>query len=370
LPTTFPNPLSASSARPGAAGPLPVVVTGVTAYPTSAASARVRVADFAPFLGEHGVDLRHMPMLTAEEYELLSSAANPLRRATVLAKSVARAATMRRPGLLMVQRLMLLAPIPALDPPRALDVYDFDDALLVGSAASASRRLQWVKQEARRATTCMRRARVVVASNATLASQARDHAARVEIVPSCVDPTSQTLRQHDDCEELTIGWIGSRTTAPYLMPLLPVVARLNGRGIRAKLVVVGADTGVHAEWIEHRPWSLATQEAEIAKFDVGVMPLPDTAWTRGKAGYKLLQYFAAGVPAVASPVGVNASLVADERGIAATTEVDWEHALIELLRDAKQRQERGGSARRFVEDHYSYQRWAPELAALFHSLSD
>ncbi len=370
MPTAVPSPLSAFSAQPGAAGALPLAISAVTAYPASAASARVRVADFAPFLAEYGVDLQHMPMLTTEEYELLSSGANPLRKAMVLAKSAARAATMRRPGLLLVQRLILLAPIPALDPPRALDVYDFDDALPVGPAASTSRRLLWLKQEARRATTCMRRARLVVASNATLASQARDHAARVEIVPSCVDPTAQTLRQHADCEELTIGWIGSRTTAPYLMPLLPVVARLNGRGIRAKLVVVGADTGVRAEWIEHRPWSLATQKAEIGKFDVGVMPLPDTAWTRGKAGYKLLQYFAAGVPAIASPVGVNAGLVADDRGIGATTEVEWEHALIELLRDAKQRQERGGSARRFVEDHYSYQRWAPELAAILHSLSD
>ncbi|MGH3265009.1 MAG: glycosyltransferase, partial [Trebonia sp.] len=286
----------------------------------SAASARVRVANYIPFLREHGVDLKHVPTVSAEEYALLVSSASPARKAAVLARSALRAATIReRDALLLVHRLLLLTPIPAIDPPRRLDLYDFDDALTVGSAATANRRFQWTKQEARRAVTCMRRARLVLTGNSTLAAQAREHAARVEIVPSCVDPTAQALHQHGERETLTIGWIGSHTTVAYLDQLLPVIKRLNERGRRATLVVVGGDTGLREEWIEHRSWSLATQAADLASFDIGVMPLPDTEWTRGKSGYKLLQYFAAGVPAVASPVGVNAEFVADGRGLAATT---------------------------------------------------
>jgi glycosyltransferase involved in cell wall biosynthesis len=250
-----------------------------------------------------------------------------------------------------------------------LDVYDFDDALLVGSAAASNRRFQWTKQEGRRAVACMRKARLVLTGNSTLATQARGYSRRVEIVPSCVDPAIQPLHQHGEQEKLTIGWIGSHTTVAYLETLLPVIKRLNERGNVATLVVVGGDTGVREDWIEHRPWSPETQAEDLASFDVGVMPLPDTEWTRGKSGYKLLQYFSAGVPAIADPVGVNAEFVADGRGIAASTDAEWERALTELLTDAQGRAERGAAARKFVESYYSYQHWAPELAQLLCSLA-
>jgi glycosyltransferase involved in cell wall biosynthesis len=126
---------------------------------------------------------------------------------------------------------------------------------------------------------------------------------------------------------------------------------------------------MRAGWLEHRQWSLERQPADLAGLDLGVMPLPDDPWTRGKSGYKLLQYFAAGVPAVASPVGVNAELLAQGRGLAATTPAAWSTALTELIEDADGRRQRGALARTFVEQRYSYQRWAPELAALLRSLA-
>jgi glycosyltransferase involved in cell wall biosynthesis len=123
-----------------------------------------------------------------------------------------------------------------------------------------------------------------------------------------------------------------------------------------------------ADWIEQRPWSLRRQADDLAEFDIGVMPLPDTDWARGKCGYKLLQYFAAGVPAVASPVGVSRTLLGDERGIPASTQDDWHAALDQLTRSATERAERGAAARKFAEREFSYQRWAPELASLMQSL--
>jgi hypothetical protein len=126
---------------------------------------------------------------------------------------------------------------------------------------------------------------------------------------------------------------------------------------------------LRASWIEHRPWSLATEAADLASFDIGIMPLPDTDWARGKCGYKILQYFSAGVPAVASPVGVNSELIGSDRGLLAASTTDWHSALERLIDDAAERRERGAAAREFVEREYSYQRWAPELAALLHSVS-
>ena len=351
-------------------GTAPLRVLGETAYPATVASARVRVANYGPFLSDHGIVLQHRPALTDDEYRIVSSRASAMRKAIVLAVSASRTAVHRTThDLLLVQRLRLLTPFPGLDPPHRLDVYDVDDAIFLDSAAAINRRFRWLKQEARRSTECLRRARLVIAGNSFLAGQFRDYARYVEVVPSCVDPVRQQLRNHGPTEVVTVGWIGSQTTGTYLHHVFPAFSRLNERRLRAKLVVVGADPGLRASWIEHRPWSLATEATDLASFDVGIMPLPDTDWARGKCGYKILQYFSAGVPAIASPVGVNSELIGGDRGLLATSTDDWHSALGQLIDDAAERRERGAAARDFVERQYSYQRWAPELAALLHSFA-
>lgn len=351
-------------------GKAPLRVLGETAYPLTAASARVRVANFAPFLGSEGVDLTFRPTLSDGDYGVLKSEAAAPRKAMVLAKSVTRAA-LPRDGydLLLVHRLRLLNPFPGLDPPRGLDVYDLDDALFLGFPAEVNRRFQWTKQEARRSIQCMRRARLVLAGNSFLAAKASEYARRVEVVPSCVATDGQPLHEHGPADTVNVGWIGSHTSSANLEPLLEVFARLNESRLRARLVVVGGDTGVRAEWVVHRPWSLEREPDELAGFDIGIMPLPDTEWAKGKCGYKLLQYFAAGVPGIASPVGVAPELIGAERGLLAASPEEWYEALDRLIRDHDERRERGVAARDFVKRRYSYRHWAPELAGLLRSLA-
>src|SRR4051812_18583624 len=183
-------------------------------------------------------------MLTDAEYRLVGSGASVLGKAAILAASAARG--MRATpdhDVLLVHRLRLLTPLPGIDPPPCLDVYDLDDALFVGSPAAANRRFQWVKQEARRCVACLRRARLVIAGNTFLADAAREYADRVEVLPSCVDPAQQRLREHGPADPVTVGWIGSGTTSIYLKPLLPVFGALNRQRVRARLVVIGGDAG-------------------------------------------------------------------------------------------------------------------------------
>jgi glycosyltransferase involved in cell wall biosynthesis len=328
------------------------------------------VAAFAPFLREHGVELDLLPAATESEYATIASAASPARKLAVLSGSAARAVRRRRPDhdLLLVQRLRFLSPLPGLDPPRHLDAYDFDDALFLRADGAINRRFQWAKQESRRWLAYVRRASLTIAGNAFLAEKAREHSRRVEVVPSCVDPTRQGVHSHAGAESVRIGWIGSRTTSQYLRAVMPALERLNAARPRATLVLVGADPALKAPWLEHRSWSLADEERNLASFDVGIMPLPDNDWGRGKCGYKLLQYFAAGIPAVASPVGVAPELIGSDRGLLASSEEEWARALQMLVADVEERRQRGALARTFVERHYSYQRWAPELASLLRSL--
>jgi glycosyltransferase involved in cell wall biosynthesis len=350
-------------------------VAAETTYPIEAPSARVRLADFGPHLRSHGVELRYHSTLTQAEYGVLTSRANPVRKGATLARAGARL-TLRngRPGddaLLLVHRLRFLSPVPGAEPARHVDVYDFDDALYLGSTFQANRRFGWVKREAERWQTYVGRARLVIAGNAHLANRAREHAKRVEVVPSCVDPKRQPLREHREQEVVTIGWIGSRSTTDQLRDVLSAIASLNQDGLRARLVLVGAEPAFgNIEWLESKPWSLDSERTDLSSFDVGIMPLPDTEWARGKCGYKLLQYFSAGVPAIASPVGVNSSIVGndEQRGLLASTLEEWRSALATLVTDAKARAEMGSNARRFVEREYSYERWAPELAGVLREL--
>src|SRR5690606_8857063 len=107
---------------------------------------------------------------------------------------------------------------------------------------------------------------------------------------------------------------------------------------------------------------------DVASFDIGIMPLRDGPWERGKCGYKLVQCMAAGVPVVASPVGVNPSIVTPECGVLASTTDDWHEALHQLVSDPEVRRQMGGVARIRAEAHYSLEAWAPRMRAVYESV--
>jgi glycosyltransferase involved in cell wall biosynthesis len=110
------------------------------------------------------------------------------------------------------------------------------------------------------------------------------------------------------------------------------------------------------------PWSLESERDHLSRFDLGIMPLPDNRWTRGKGGYKLLQYMALGLPSVASPVGVNQEIIADGvNGYLARDEGEWVGRLAELVADAEKRRALGATARQLAEERYSVRAATPRL---------
>jgi glycosyltransferase involved in cell wall biosynthesis len=347
-------------------------VIAQTAYPLRAASARVRLASFAPFLAARGVDLEYRPALTDGQYAVMVNGRRPDRRLRSLAASIAAVANddgSDPASLVLVHRLRSLVPVPVLEFSTRVDVYDFDDAMFAGSGPGTAWPSRMIKAEARRWRRYVGMARLVLAGNEYLAGAARERSSRVEVVPSCVDPTLYRVREHGDSSPVTTGWIGSPATSGFLKPLLPVFERLNRDRVRVRLLTVGASPLPPSRWLVQRPWSLEREAADLAEFDVGIMPLPDTTWTRGKCGYKVLQYFAAGVPVIASPVGVSPRLIGQARGALADSVSDWTAAVSELAADAEARRQMGAAGRRLVEREYSYQRWAPELAGMLSSLT-
>lgn len=346
-------------------------VDAYSAYPLSAASPRVRLTSFTSRLRPLGVVLNYHPALTSAEYAVLESTNGSLTKAMVLARAATR--RMRAPvvsdGLVLVHRLLFPSVLPRVDPPTQVDAYDFDDALFLGSILPENRRFEWLKREQQRSLAYMRRARLVIAGNGYLAARARPWSKRVEIVPSCVDTDVAPAPVPRDPAVTTFGWIGSKSSTPYLEPALRAFEAFTARGGQARLLLVGAGMQVDIPCVEQRSWSLQNERRALNEMDIGLMPVPDNPWTRGKCGYKILQYFAAGVPAIASPVGINRELVGTERGVLAESIREWISAFDQLASDTAGRREMGTAGRTLAEREYSYEAWAPRLAALLTSIA-
>jgi glycosyltransferase involved in cell wall biosynthesis len=247
-------------------------------------------------------------------------------------------------------------------------VVDLDDAWFHRYDRNRFALVRWLMGH--KIDVVMRRAAAVVAGNDYLAERARVAGARrIQVIPTVIDlarypqPNSNPEAAGD---VFTVGWIGTPLNARYLDSIEPALRRLAGR--RAiRLVVVGAP--VPPTWAglpaESRPWSEATEVAEIGAFDVGIMSLDDTPWERGKCAYKLLQVMAAGRPVVASPVGANRQVVRHGvNGYLAATTDEWVAALTSLADDADLRRRMGAAARQTVEDTYSLERIVARLATV------
>jgi len=243
-------------------------------------------------------------------------------------------------------------------------VYDFDDAVMfrdreLGNFVSRTRRGRFQR--------IARAADLVVAGNNYLKEEASPYARNVAVVPTCIDPGAYILKEHRSAtDKVTIGWIGSKSTVKYLEFLKPILSRLMSsvKTIEVKVVADAfpEDLGVK---VIRKPWKAEEEAADLASFDVGIMPLPDNPWTRGKCGMKLLQYQAAGLPAVASPVGVNCEIIRDGvTGFLAESPEEWLGKLKQLVEDDQLRARMGRQARENVEAHFALSRWGPEVASL------
>ncbi len=321
-------------------------------------------ADVRPFLSDSYIDAlyRGLPVSLAE---ILRSYLARLRALALLSRYslvwIEKEALPWMPAGIEIV-LLKLAGVPV--------VVDYDDATFHAYDRHRNplvRRILGAKID-----RVMRTADLVIVGNAYLGAHAEAAGAdMVSELPTVVDLRRYPLvsrwedRLGTDGEALTIGWIGSPLNSPYLDLLRPALAELSAR-IPLRLLLIGAaPTALCGVPVERLPWSADSEAADIARCDVGVMPLPDAPWERGKCGYKLIQFMAASLPVVASPVGVNRDIVVPgETGFLAANDADWVSALTRLHRDPKLRRRMGEAGRRRVEQLYSLHVTAPRFVGL------
>ena len=234
-------------------------------------------------------------------------------------------------------------------------IFDVDDAIYVrkprrlGEAPDDS---PWRKRKF--AATC-RWVDVVAAGNDVLAGVARASAPAVMVLPTSIDTAAYQPTTATAADPPTIVWIGSPENLVYLEMIRPALARLTTRYPTLKMRVICSR---FPDWpevnIERVAWSSATEAGALAAAHIGVMPLTDDEWARGKCAFKLLQYMAAALPCVASPVGANTEAVIDGfNGFHARTADEWERHLDALIRSPELRARFGASGRAHAESRYA-----------------
>jgi glycosyltransferase involved in cell wall biosynthesis len=244
--------------------------------------------------------------------------------------------------------------------------YDVDDAVMF-HAHAVGRFSQW--RTNRRFEATARMVDHVVAGNEYLAAMFRERGGAVTVLPTCLDPSRYVVKEHLEVSPVTLVWIGSSSTLPYLERQVDAIADA-ARRVALRLLII-ADRGFTDSRfaIEHVQWSADTEAASLARGDIGIAPTPSDRWTLGKCGFKIIQYMAAGLSAIASPVGANAEIVVpNETGVLADTPAEWSAAIERLARDVSLRRATGRAARIRAEHHYSLARaadvWAQLLADL------
>ena len=340
-------------------------------YGRLGASSRMRSYQYQPWLEAAGIQVTQAPLFSDTYVQGLQRNTRSLREVmTAYAGRVQTLLASRKFDLLWIEE-ETLPWLPAwfermLLPGSVPYVLDYDDAVFHNYDQHSHPVVRAIL--AAKHPTLLQGAALVVAGNAYLADFARQAGApHVEVVPTVIDlahyPVEMCKRAENDALPC-VGWIGQRATAPFLAPYASLFNRLSMAG-RARFAAIGIDTQALGLPMASIPWAEQSEVASIASFDIGIMPLLDGAFERGKCGYKLIQYMACGLPVVASPVGVNREIVEHGvNGFLAETPEEWEQALRALLADPDLRQRMGQAGRQKVERQYCLQVTGPRLSQL------
>lgn len=342
-------------------------------YDRLGASSRVRSFQYIPFLEEAGIQVRVAPFFD-DRYLCRLYATGKRRMREVLPRYLKRLGVIlasRRYSVVwveketfpflpaMFERLLVNFKIPY--------IVDYDDATF-----HTYDQHRWSivrKLLGKSLNPLIRSAQCVTVGNRYLGSYARSRGAkRIELIPTVVDVGRYRVVEEPSSDELRVGWIGSPATTKYLYGVREALKALSAER-RIRLVTIGAsplpDYGVP---LEQHTWLESNEARLLESIHVGIMPLPDSLWERGKCGYKLIQYMACGRPVVGSPVGVNRDIVKKTVGYLADATEQWVSALRAFADNSGHRRMCGTAARELVERQYSIQVTAPRIVDLIEEI--
>jgi len=348
-----------------------ILVLSPAPYDTSPAM-RFRIEQWARLLERDGFRFTFAPFGDEALHRVLYDRGKYARKALLVSRALAR-----RFALLPRIRdfdVVLLHREAAILGPAVLEwliarqkvpiVYDFDDPIWLPYQSPTHGALSYLKWPSKVAPIC-RLATLVTVGNRLLAGWAAQHARWVEVVPSTVDLDRYPLKTSRSDGFITLGWTGSHSTLPFLDSLIPTLRQFAARQTYRLLVISHTDTyRIDAFPVEvtAKRWQAAAEARDLHEMDIGLAPFPDSGWTPWRCHGKVLQYMAAGIPAVASPVGIIPDYIeSGTNGFLASTGAEWLDGLSKLSEDEGQRRRIASAGRNTVAERYSAQVWAPRI---------
>ena len=338
---------------------------------------RYRLEQWEPLLRERGVDITYAPFECAELNDVVYKQGQIAKKLRLVVQALGRRAALlskltnydviylhREAALLgpaVFERLIHRSGVPI--------VFDFDDAIFLSYKSPSNGYLSYLKFAGKTKTNCRLAAHVMV-GNPYLAEYARQFNQNVSIIPTTIDTDKyKPVNIEDSSGPLVIGWTGSHSTVQHLDTLRSALAKLAQRE-SIRLRVIGTPNyqieGVEFETIM---WRSETEVEDLSAVDIGIMPLPDDNWARGKCGAKALQFMAMGIPTVCSPVGVNTDIIQDnENGLIANSEDEWIEKLSLLIRSRELRARLGKAGRQTIEQRFSAAVQAPRVHEVLESV--
>ena len=346
-------------------------------YPVKQApSQRFRVELYLPELDKVGIKCEIQSFLDQQTWDKLYNKHDFLSKAWGVAKGFLRRWKVVLFDLSKYQFVFIHREAAPLGPPvfewmiarvfRKKYIYDFDDAIWIPNTSESNRVVSWLKSFWKVKHIC-KWAYKVTGGNEYLCNYARQFNNNVICIPTSVDTENShnKLKEHSQ-NGIVIGWTGSHSTAKYIDQLIPVLQKFEKETPFSFLVISDKPHEPPLKNVIYCPWNESTEVNDLLKMDIGIMPLENDKWSEGKCGFKLIQYLSLGIPAVASPVGVNKKIICHgATGFLCNDEKEWIEALGKLAGDATLRKEFGNAGRKFIIDNYSVQEQSKKLMELF-----
>lgn len=349
----------------------------ITRYPREAASERYRIYQFLPYLEGAGFACTVRPFATPGLFRAIQSdrlMAQLLRTPYCCVRRALDLSSVSQFSAVVIEREAFPFFAPMVEKmvlrrqPKV--IFDFDDAIHIGHKNTKGAKYPGIYKLKYGAgvNQVLRQCAHVIAGNRTLAQHALQFNSQVSIIPTVVDVDQFSYRApRAENHLITVGWVGSRSTSLYLREIEGALRRLSEAHLgKIRFRLYGdPKCKLNLPNFESLPFSLASEVEDLRTIDIGIMPVPDDDWTRGKCSFKAVQYMALGIPTVTSPVGMATELVQHNvNGCWARTPEEWYEALNLLVTDAQLRKRFAEQGRRTVEARYSLQVWGSRFVTL------